>query len=330
MRSGSTIWTSIAGPSISTPSAADLYLLPFLHRALQLDYFRAIQPPLSPRLQRYYMLATSAIPAFESSVPTSAELRGRLKKYIPRLPVLSSNTIQHDAIRTHAKSVLAALAAAVSAPTGNAGAEARRSALVRADDVLKRLAKFVAGHAAYEEKIFWPQFEGVRPGVTARATKEHEHEAAVLRDVAERLHRLVTPATRSSLCGPRPAARPSDVGPEALAVLNKDATAVLEHLGQHMDSEEDELNPLTGNFNSIDTLRRSFAIADPLQDDAFVLQGLNGPQLEQYVYNLYVLYNDHDPAYLKTLIARIRQSPAQQMWATLQDRLPEITALGPA
>ena len=77
----------------------------------------------------------------------------------------------------------------------------------------------------------------------------------------------------------------------------------------------------------VDGMRKVFAVADPIQNDAFVLQAFNGPQLEQYVHNLAVLYRDHDPAYFKALLVRIRDASVPQPWALLQERLPEVAAL---
>jgi hypothetical protein len=74
-------------------------------------------------------------------------------------------------------------------------------------------------------------------------------------------------------------------------------------------------------------MRKVMALADPLQDDIFVLVPFNGPQLEQYVHNLAVLFREHDAATFKSYLVRIRDAPAKQPWTTLQERLPELTAL---
>ena len=57
------------------------------------------------------------------------------------------------------------------------------------------------------------------------------------------------------------------------------------------------------------------------------MQLFNGPQLEQYVHNLAVLYREADPAHFKDLLNRIRTSSVQQPWILLKERSPEIAAL---
>ena len=298
----------------ATPSAADIYLLPFLYRATYIDYFRGYNPLASaPGVLAYYHEATAALqPAFAAAVPPAADLFARLKKFVPKLPVVSGNMLQHESIRLHGRAVVADLRAAM----GPGELEARRTALARANTTFQRLATFIAAHASYEDRVLWPLFEAVKPGVTAAAAAEHVEETAILGTLADQV---------------RAAAAKGDVDDTAtLEALATGVQAFMEHSHHHMAGEEGVLNPISQTWSADQqaaAMHDVCAVADPLQEDAFVMHPFNGPQVEQYVYNLAVLYRQAQPAHFKNLVARIKASSVQQPWIFLQERSPDIAAL---
>jgi len=296
-----------------TPTAADVYLLPFLYRLPMLDYFRATPPP--PRdVMAYAAAAAAGIVGFEQCVPKLPELKARLQKAIPRLPVMANNQLQHEAIRAHSRTVRLLLTSVADASIDRA---VRQTDAQHLGKVYPLLVQLIEQHAAYEDSVLWPVFEASRAGITAQAHQEHAEEAAQLRDTRARVLQLAAPGGL-------------DLPADAVAKLVADIRALLDHMEHHMLGEETDIAPIAQQLppdQMVEIMLKVFSMSDPLLEDAFILQGLSGPQLEQYVHGLAVLYRERDPPHFKALLNRIRTAVNKAPWQTLQERLPDIAAL---